>query len=205
MGDGSIFIEIVIFAMIAAFLVYRLRSVLGRRSGEERQRPNPFAPPPAQGRVDLPDNVITLPDRGRAATWTPNPDEPRSVADGLVQIHGADPSFDEKHFLQGARAAFDTIVGAFARGDTATLRPLLADEVYDQFAAAIRQRAAAGERLETRIIKLKDADIIDARLDGRTAVVTIQFVSEQVNVVRDAAGQVIDGDPDRTDEVEDIW
>lgn len=202
MGDGFVFIEIVIFAMIAAFLVYRLRSVLGRRTGEEQQRPNPFTP-----RAGAPDNVVPLPERGRPAASgaAPAADEPVSLAAALAQIKGADPGFDEKHFLQGARGAFQMIVEAFAKGDTATLRPLLSDEVYENFARAVRDRQAAGETLETRIDRIVDADVVEARLDGRTALVTVKFVSEQMNVVRDRAGAVVDGDPDAAVEATDVW
>lgn len=191
MGDGFVFIEIVIFAMIAAFLVYRLRSVLGRRNGEERQRPNPYAPRPDQAR---PENVVTLPGRSRPLpSEPPAPDEPMSLAASIAQIANADPSFEEKRFLQGARAAFAMVVDAFARGDTAALRPLLSDEVYENFARAIREREAAGETLETRIDTVTDADVVEARLDGRTALVSVKFVSHQVNVTRNGAGAVVDG------------
>ncbi len=201
MGDGFVFIEIVIFAMIAAFLVYRLRSVLGRRTGEERQRPNPFTPRPG-----APDNVVPLPGRDRpAAEPAVDPDEPVSLAAALAQIKGVDPGFDEKHFLQGARGAFQMVVEAFAKGDTATLRPLLSDEVYENFARAVRERQAAGETLETRIERITDADVIEARLDGRTALVTVKFVSEQMNVVRNTAGAVVDGDPNAVVEATDVW
>jgi len=199
MGDGFVFIEIVIFAMIAAFLVYRLRSVLGRRTGEERQRPNPFTPQPAR-----PDNVVPMPPRS-AADAPFSPDEPVSLAEALKQIHAADPNFDEKTFVHGARGAFQMIVEAFAQGDTATLRPLLSDDVYDSFVQAIRQRQAAGETLETRIDRIRDADVIEARLDGRDALVTIKFVSDQINLVRNAAGEIVDGDPRQPVEVVDIW
>ncbi|WP_029010855.1 Tim44/TimA family putative adaptor protein [Azospirillum halopraeferens] len=203
MGDGFVFIEIVIFAMIAAFLVYRLRSVLGRRNGEERQRPNPYASRPDQAR---PDNVVTMPGRVRPQpAESAAPDEPLSLAAAIARIGAADPTFEEKHFLQGARAAFEMIVDAFARGDTAALRPLLSDEVYENFARAIREREAAGETLETRIETIQDADLAEARMDGRTALVTIKFVSHQVNVTRNAAGAVVDGDPNEAIEVVDIW
>ncbi|AWK86036.1 Tim44/TimA family putative adaptor protein [Azospirillum thermophilum] len=201
MGDGFVFIEIVIFAMIAAFLVYRLRSVLGRRTGEERQRPNPFTPRPG-----MPDNVVTLPERNRPRPETPvSPDEPLSLAAALDQIKANDPNFDEKHFLEGAKAAFAMIVDAFARGDTATLRPLLADDVYDNFARAIRDRQAAGETLETRIERVREADVEEARMDGRTARVTVRLVSDQMNVQRDRNGAVVDGDPNAVVEAVDIW
>ncbi|WP_448192146.1 Tim44/TimA family putative adaptor protein [Azospirillum sp. sgz301742] len=199
MGEGFVFIEIVIFAMIAAFLVYRLRSVLGRRTGEERPRPNPFTPPNAR-----PDNVVPMPSRAQAeASFAP--DEPVSLAAALAQIHTADPNFDEKNFLQGARGAFQMIVEAFARGDTAALRPLLSDDVYDSFVQAIRHRQSVGETLETRIDRIRDADVIEARLSGNDAVITVKFVSDQINLVRNAQGEIIDGDPKQPIEGVDIW
>lgn len=201
MGEGSVFVEIVIFAMIAAFLVYRLRSVLGRRTGEERQRPNPYSP-----RTGAPDNVVPLPGRDRPAPAPVTaPGEPLSLAASIDQIGAADPSFDEKQFLQGARAAFPMIVEAFARGDTATLRPLLADDVYDNFARAIRARQSAGETLETHVVRVVDADVAEARMDGRTALLTVRLVSEQTNVLRDRDGAVVDGDPNAPETVEDVW
>jgi len=204
MGEGFYFIDILFFAMIAAFLVYRLRGVLGRRHGEERQRPNPYTSRPGQ---EGGDNVVTLPDRGRAPADVPPPapDEPYSLAAGISHIQANDPTFDEKGFLQGAKAAFAMIVTAFAQGDTPTLRPLLSDDVYDNFAAAIRSRQSSGESLETKVVNVRDADLIEARMEGRTAFVTVKFISEQINVTRDRAGTVIDGDPEQPLEVVDIW
>ena len=205
MGEGFYFIDILIFAMIAAFLVYRLRGVLGRRHGEERQRPNPYTSRPGQ---EGGDNVVTLPDRGRVPPVDvppPAPDEPYSLAAGIGQIQANDPTFDEKGFLQGAKAAFGMIVTAFAQGDTPTLRPLLSDDVYDNFAAAIRSRQSSGESLETKVVDIRDADLIEARMDGRTAFVTVKFISEQINVTRDQTGTIVDGDPEQPLEVVDIW
>lgn len=211
MDGGFVFIEIVIFAMIAAFLVYRLRSVLGRRHGEERQRPNPFQAPPARNGQATADNVVHLPERERttdlpaSGTAVAGGDEPQSLAASLAQIRAADPAFDEKGFLEGARAAFGMIVDAFARGDTAALRPLLSDDVYDNFAGAIRERQQAGQTLETRVEQIREADVIEARLDGRTAFLTIKFVSDQMNVTRSSDGSVVDGDPDKVVENVDLW
>lgn len=200
MGDGFVFIEIVIFAMIAAFLVYRLRSVLGRRTGEEQQRPNPFTPS-----ANLPDNVVAMPNRPRPDA-APSPDEPVSLAVALDQIKAADPSFDEKHFLEGAKAAFQMIVEAFARGDTGALRPLLADDVYENFARVIRERQAAGEQYEVRVERVREADVVEAKLDAnRVATVTVKLVSDQINAVRDRNGVVIDGNADALVEANDIW
>lgn len=209
MGDGFVFIEIVIFAMIAAFLVYRLRSVLGRRDADEPRRPNPYAPaPPPERPAARGDNVIPLPGRDRPAADVPPapvPGEPESLAATLARIAAADRMFEEKNFLQGARAAFRMIVEAFAAGDTATLRPLLADPVYDSFTAAIRERKQAGHTLETTILRIIDADVSAARLEGSVVSVTVTFISEQTGVTRDAEGNVVDGDPKTVDTVTDIW
>ncbi len=203
MGEGFYFVDIIVFALIAGFLVYRLRSVLGQRSGDERQRPNPYAAD-RNGQA-APNNVIPMPDRGRGADMTEPVNEPFSLSAGITQIRSADASFDEKRFIQGAGAAFEVIVKAYAASDTAALRPLVSDEVYDSFAAEIRRRVAAGEAHETQIDRLRAVELLEARLDGRTAVVTVKIVSDQMNVTRNAAGAIIDGDPARWLEVTDIW
>ena len=207
MGDGFQFFDIILFAMVAAFLVLRLRSVLGRRTGHEQQR-DPFARPPRDAATD---NVVSLPERGKAAEAEAVPaagagePEPIPLATGLRQIHAADPSFDETSFVRGARGAFEMIVNAFAAGDTATLRPLLSNEVYDRFAEAIRARQDAKETLETQLVAVPNVDIVEAMMNGRTAVVTVKFISEQINVTRAADGKIIDGDPERVVEKTDFW
>lgn len=202
MGDGLPFLDIIFFAMVAAFLILRLRSVLGRRTGNERERQDPFSPKP-EAEKDA-DNVVALPQRAKLAADLENA-PPGSVAAGLTQIKLADPGFEEKQFIKGARAAFEMIVKAFANGDKETLRPLLANDVYDRFVSAIDSRMARKETLETRLLSLNAADIIEARMKGTVAEVTVEFVSEQVNLTRNAEGEVIDGDPDEIESVVDIW
>jgi len=201
MGEGS-FLDILVLAVIAGFLILRLRSVLGRRTGTEQRRPNPIAQPPSRPEPRAPDNVVSMPERPRAAG---NGNGESGPANGLTQIKIADRSFSESSFLGGARAAFKMIVEAFARGDTATLRPLLADELYDEFSGAIRERLAAGHTLEETVESVDRAEIIDARMDGRTAFVTVRIVSRQKTVLRDTEGKVIEGNPDQAVEVTDIW
>ncbi len=206
MGGGLDVIQILIFAMIAVFLVFRLRSVLGRRTGEERRRPNPFIAPGPEQAPPASDNVVRLPDRGR--TDEPEagaPAESPPLATGLAQIRGADPKFDADAFRHGAEMAFGMIVEAFAKGDTATLRPLVSDDLYDDFSRAIRDRLAAGEVHETRVEQVKQVDLLEARLDGRTAFIAVKFITSQINVTRNAQGEVIDGDPDTPTEITDIW
>jgi predicted lipid-binding transport protein (Tim44 family) len=201
MGDIPHYFDIILFAMVAAFLVLRLRSVLGRRTGNERP-PNPLL-----RRADPPgDKVVSLAGRGVAPTPPLGAAPPAdAVAAGLERIRAAEPSFDPAHFLEGARIAFEMIVNAFAGGDKERLRPLLNDDVYKPFAAAIDERNAAGETLETRILRIKRLDIVEAGLVGRTARITVKFVSDQVNVLRAHDGSIVDGDPSNAIEKNDFW
>lgn len=196
MSEGSQYIDIIFFAMVAAFLVLRLRSVLGRRTGEERQRPDPFTRPETtdDGRAERMDKTpVTL---GVAE---------HGLVAGLARMRMADPSFDPGVFLGGARAAFEMILMAYAKGDRATLRPLLADAVHDNFCRAIDERERRGETMETELVDVRSVDFTDVVMDGTVALVTVRFVTEQVNVVRDADDTVIDGDPNQVEAVTDIW
>ncbi len=216
-GDGFQFFDIILFAAIAAFLVLRLRSVLGKRTGHQ-QRPGGSDPFRRQGQGEEAkqkqeqDKVVPLPERGRPEEAVTD-EELKAAAEradtplsaGLTQIKLADQSFDEEQFLQGARAAFEMIVDAYARGDSKALRPLLSNDVFQDFDGAIKERQKAKQTLDTTLVNISSADIVEAELQGRTAFVTIKFVSEQINVLRDAKDDVIDGDPDAVTEVTDIW
>ena len=210
MGEGFQFFDIIIFAAIAAFLVLRLRGVLGKRTGHEQpQKYDPFRKEKPEESSQ--DKVIQLPDRGTAPDESAaeseeplaEPDSP--VAGGLTQIKLADRSFEPEGFVQGARVAFEMVIAAFAQGDTRTLRPLLSNDVYEDFAGAIKGREEAKETLETTLVGIDEAEIIEAELQGKTAFVTVKFVSEQVNVTRDAQGKVVDGDESHVASITDIW
>ena len=215
MGDGFQFIDLIFFAMVAAFLVLRLRGVLGRRSGTKTGHTDPFKRRPAEPvERDRDDNVVALP--GRDAT---DEAEPAPVTDAkparakaespleatLTEIGIADPKFDKKEFLSGARMAFEMILGAFAGGDRAALKPMLSPEVYSNFSQVISDREKAGNKLDQTIVATKSADIVDANLDGSTAQITVKFTSEQINALRDSAGTVIEGDAKTPTTVVDFW
>jgi predicted lipid-binding transport protein (Tim44 family) len=207
MGEGFQYFDIILLAMVAGFVILRLRSVLGRRTGTERPR-DPFRPLPPRdptARETPTDNVIPLPDTAIPARVVTSAARPASAAAGIAQIRGADPSFDANAFLAGARGAFEIVVHAFAAGDSASLRPLLSDEVYDRFVEAIRQRVAARETQETNLVSIKAVEVEEAELNGRTAFVTVKFVSDQINVTRDAEGKAVDGAPDQVVEKTDYW
>lgn len=212
MGDGFQFLDIVLFAMVAAFLVLRLRSVLGKKTGHQEPRQDPISRRQQDSQKD--GNVVELPNLYKdgpddmaeplddpVANLDPN--DP--LASGITQIRIADSSFHPVEFANGARAAFEMIVQAFAEGDTKTLENLLAEDVFENFNEAIVARREANEKLETTIIGISSADVVEAAMDGRNAMVTVKFVSEQVNVTHDAEGRVVDGDPNQVTEITDIW
>ena len=206
MGEFQQYFDIILFAMIAAFLVLRLRSVLGRRTGNERRRdlfirrarPSPERPSP-----DMAPSTAEPGGDGVGAMVPAVPAD--STADGVSRLRRADPSFDATHFLEGARTAFEMVVSAFASGDKAALQPLLSGEVFRQFAAAIDERNAAKETLETRILRLDSADIVETELAGRSARLTVKLVSRQVNVTRAMDGSIVEGDPEHPIEKTDYW
>jgi len=117
----------------------------------------------------------------------------------------ADPGFDPNHFLDGAKAAYEMVVMAFAQGDETTLNQLLGSDVYDGFQRAIRERETRGEKVESSLVGIDKADIIEAEVKNRTGYVTVKFVSELISVTRDAEGEVVEGDPKKVREVTDIW
>jgi len=216
MGDGFQFLDIILFAAIAAFFVLRLRGVLGKRTGHDKRRSDPFNP--REETEDEDDNkVIPLPDRSGSAreetaeetaeetTEAASEAAETPLAAGLNQVKRADKSFDEAEIIEGARTAFEWVIDAFAKGDAKTLRPLLSNDVYGDFSGAIEERENAGQKLETTLVGITATEIIEAELQGRTAFVTIKFVSEQVNVVRDSDGEVVDGDPNHVTKITDIW
>jgi len=193
------FIDIVIFAMLAVFLVLRLRSVLGKRTGNERRRSDTYTSPPVAGRKDG-DNVISLPERGDRER---EPSDPLTA--GLAAIRAADRRFDPTEFIGGARVAFEMILKAFAKGDTATLRNLLSDEVFDNFAREIERREKAGETLETDIVRMRTAEIVEAKMEGSSAMVTVKFATEQVNMLRDAENRPLPDQSTEPQDVIDLW
>lgn len=216
--------DIILIGLVAIFLILRLRAVLGKRTGNERPpardplappTPPPTAAPPRIG--DSPsgnDNVIPLPGSNAPSQRPPvavnAPGGIRSTVlpaavPGVAAIRAADPSFEPIGFAGGARAAFTTIVEAFAKGDIGPLQALLDPQTFASFKAAIAGRIERGEKAETTLIGFEASDIAMAEMHGSFAQVTVRFVSEQINVLRNADGQIADGNPNEVQKVVDLW
>ena len=204
-----------LFFIVAAVVIFlQLRNVLGRRTGHEKP---PFDSYTANRTRDAEapapqDNVVSLPRRKPGADTDAVYAEIDKVAapgtdmnKGLRAIRDADPTFDPKTFLDGAKMAYEMIVMAFADGDRKTLKNLLSREVYDGFVQAIADRENRSEKIQSSFVGIEKADLVSAEMKGGEAHVTLRVVSELISATRDSAGAVIDGDPETVAEVKDVW
>ncbi|MGD0144337.1 MAG: Tim44/TimA family putative adaptor protein [Rhizomicrobium sp.] len=205
MADSQLLVILAV-AMVAGVILFRLFTVLGRRTGNEREPPQPFqriggATPSA----DAADNkVVPLP--GVAPRSVSAPDKPADpLTSALVDIKVADRTFEAEPFLAGARHAYELILTAFAANDRAALRPLLSDEVYSAFDGVIKGREERKEKVAFTFIGVKDARISHAALKGRTAEVTVTFNAQYISSTSSDKGVVIDGDPKSMRDAHDIW
>lgn len=212
----------VLLLAVALVVFWRLRSVLGTRTGNERP---PFDPMGSTRRDEAdalsaePDKkVLRFPHADRAVTNSAEADEDRKtpiwdgyaeagseLAAAIERLASADPGFSPKAFVEGAKLAYEMIVEAFARGDKAALRPLLSREVYDGFANSIDDRIAKGQTMEFRFVGIDRATIKAIRLDGSRASITMEFVSEMISAVVSRTGDVIEGDRRLIREITDVW
>jgi len=197
MGAGSFPIDLVLFAMIAGFLVLRLRSILGRRQGFERPTETRG---PAVAAAPVIDGVA---ERMVAPTRKlPDPESPAGQV--LTQMATIDRQFQPARFLDGAEVAFRMIVTAFAAGNRDTLRPLLSHDTFAAFEAAIAARETAGEAQRTEVRSIESATIEAAELHGTLAALTVRIVSDQVNITTARDGSVVSG-TDAVTEIADVW
>ncbi|HWW49144.1 MAG TPA: Tim44/TimA family putative adaptor protein [Xanthobacteraceae bacterium] len=210
----------IIFLALAVFIFLRLRNVLGQKTGSERpyDRVNRDVARPADSRgtndnvVPLPGTVIdqapvsaTTSEAAPADRWKGIAEPGSALAAGLDAVSAQDPSFDSRHFLTGARSAYEMIVNAFAAGDRKALKDLLTRDVYDGFDAAIAAREQSGHKVDTRFVSIDKADFVAAEVRDRAAHLTVRFVSQMITVTRDKSGAVIDGSPEKVTDVTDIW
>ncbi|WP_126173122.1 Tim44/TimA family putative adaptor protein [Altericroceibacterium xinjiangense] len=197
-------VEIVILAMIAAFLGLRLYSVLGRRAEHEEEpvptrfEPNDSASAPRQIAPSATNQPALRPSREIVGF-------PPAIESGLRDIAAVDRRFDLLAFLEGAKSAYAMILEAFWRGDKEELRQLCDQDVYEGFVAAIDAREAAGERLDNRLVRIEDTTIHSASLDGQIAHITVRFVADIAAVTYDRDGHMVAGSLDDAVESRDIW
>ena len=223
MGNGFQFIDIIFFAMIAIFLILRLRGALGKRDGNEGSGfQDLFKQGPAEGETaqeNEENNIVNLSQRDIKADVSENfrtddnqtdksvnemqDDSP--LAAGYAQLRHNDSNFDDEDFVVGARVAFEMILKAYSSADVDGLKDLLSNEVYGNFAKAIQDREQAGHVMEDTLVGIMKSEIVEAYMEDRNAHVTVKFVSEQVNAIRDENGDVVEGEPNTVLTVTDFW
>jgi predicted lipid-binding transport protein (Tim44 family) len=203
--SGGFPVDLILFAMVAAFLVLRLRGILGRRTGYER----PPAPLDPAGPGEAPRTIETTAEEIAQARALPGParalPSPASPAgQALFRIRQVDPSFDAAAFLDGAEAAFRMIVTAFAAGDRDTLKRLVSPEVFGDFDAAITAREQAGETQRTEVVNFRETTVVEADLRGTFATIGVRFVTDQINITTGQGGLLVAGS-EAVVETIDIW
>jgi len=216
-SEHDVDIYTIIFLALAVFIFLRLRSVLGQRTGSERPPYDRAARDMVQGTPDnkvipVPGSVIEQVPLAPTADVSAPADRWKGVAEpgtplgqGLDAIAAVDPSFDPKHFLSGARSAYEMIVLAFANGDRRALKDLLSTEVYESFESAIKDREKQERKTETRFVSIDKAELVGAEARDRAAQLTVRFVSQMISVTRDKTGTIVDGNPDKVTDITDVW
>jgi predicted lipid-binding transport protein (Tim44 family) len=186
----------IIFAFLALFVVWKLRSVLGERTGLEQKGdggpiPFPISPPPAPAPND----------QGWAGFAEPG----SPVWTGLDEIARAQPGFAARPFLDGASSAYEMVVQAFSRGDESMLHSLTSEEVFGSFAAALAERKQREETLETTLVGFNSTKIVQARVERASGLIAVRFDAQFITFTRDRNGAVIEGDPNTPSNIVDIW
>lgn len=206
---------ITLFFLVAAVLIFwQLRSVLGRRTGNEKPPHDPFANRAnrLEEKSQVRDNVITLPTRdgtpvaeNRFAAIDEYAKPGTPLNEPLRAIAAVDPSFNPKEFLNGAKMAYEMIVMAFADGDRKSLKNLLSREVFEGFDSAISDREKKGEVVKSTFVGLEKAEISAAELKDSEAAVTIRVTCQLISATYDKSGALVDGDAEAVAEVKDVW
>jgi len=207
----------IIFLALAVFIFLRLRSVLGQRTGSERPPYDRAAPNVVQRTQDN-NNVVPMPgavidqaplapsaDVAPADRWKGVAEPGTPLSAGLDAIVAQDSSFDPRHFLSGARSAYEMIVLAFANGDRRALKDLLSSEVYESFESVIKDREKHEQKTETRFVSIDKAELVGAEARDRAAQLTVRFVSQMITATRDKAGTIVDGSADTVADITDVW
>ncbi len=200
-------IDLVIFAVIAAVLVFKLVSKLGKSGEDFDFLEGSFSP-----EEKAPRKARMKPEAVSDATFTeiktdgaPDYASYGDSAKGLEAIKKADPYFEPQSFLQGAEAAFEMILGYFAEGNKKGLKSLLGDDIYKSFATAIDERNAKGEYLHDMLIGVDKIAIMDARCVKNVGTITVSIHSQQVRSLRDKDGKILEGDEQTSQTSIDIW
>ena len=197
---NSPILQLLVLAAIAVFLILRLRNVLGTREGYEKP---PVALPDTKKRTRDFEVIEGGPDRD----ITDNVPTGSDSSSALAAMKGADPAFNVGDFLKGARGAYEMILMAFEKGELDRIQPFLSPEVFDTFAQAVARRESEGLSVEANFVGLRELVLSEATFDAdsREADISVRFLGELTSVVRNKAGDVVEGSPTAIKKQRDIW
>lgn len=201
---SSAVIQLLVLAGIAIFLILRLRSVLGSREGFEKPSV-PMGGANDQNRAPRRDFEVI--EGGVDRDITDHVDDGSEAAKALAAMKVAEPSFNVGEFLQGARSAYEMILMAFEQGDMEAVKPFIADDVYEAFTDVIRQREEQGLTIDANFVGMREVSLVDASFerDTSTGEITVRFIGELTSVVRNAEGEIVEGDPQSIKRQKDVW
>lgn len=205
-------IDIIIFAVVAIILAFRLRDALGTQHGQERSRPNPYTPQ-AQKKEETAasvanENVVPLNDKieiAQAPLPLADDGDEKAIRHNLKELTRLDQSFNIHDFVLRAKDAFPIIVEAYAASDLETLQNLVTPRLYDDFEKSIEDRREKGQKAVTEVQAVRGADLVDVTIEKSMAYVTLRFTAEETAFIRDKEGQLITGHPNSVDTVRDVW
>lgn len=201
---NSPLLQLLVLAGIAVFLILRLRSVLGTRDGFEKP---PVSGPEQQTRAAPRRPEFEVIEGGPDEDITDHVAQGSDAAEALARMKSADSSFSVSEFLQGARGAYEMILMAFEKGDMESVKPFLAEDVYESFDEVVREREAQGLTIEAEFVGLREVTLVDATFDtsSRMGEITVRFVGELTSVVKNREGQVVEGSPTEVRRQKDVW
>ncbi|GAA4758620.1 Tim44/TimA family putative adaptor protein [Sphingomonas daechungensis] len=192
---------IIILALVALFIGLRLYSVLGERTGHEQQPILKPADPEAMVEPRVTQPSVLQPSSTDAGDLAYLP----TAGPGVRALLAADQTFDVAKFLEGAKSAYQIVLGAFWKGDANALRPYVDDHVYETFSSAIEQREKDGLVLDNRLVNVEQTLITEASADHDLAVVTVRFEADIAAVTRNKDGEVVAGSLSDAVQTRDLW
>lgn len=213
MQDGFAYADIVVLALVAIFVVLRLRGMLGKHVDLPEQPIKPdierrpaAVKPVADAALPAPVKTASMkePEEENDAAFIAA-SQSAQISTALKAIRRQDPSFRLRDFMEGAKTAFEMVLEAYSKADRKSLKMLLSHALLESFMSSIKELKAKGHTQETTLIVIRSAELAGAAIHGSVVTLTVRFVSEQVTLVRDKEGNVVEGNPSQVDAVEDTW
>jgi len=199
------YIDILILAMIAVFIVNRLRNVLGKKTGNEHDIVEKFSKNKTNFKESPPDQISENKDRKTKKPRDIFFHQDPTINDNLRKIHKLDNNFDLQSFLDGSKKAFEFIIKNYSEENLDSIKSLLSKNIFNDFDAQIKKRIQKSQDLDITIIGIKNAEIVSANLRSSNATISVKFSSEQVHILKDPKGKVIEGDSNQILTINEDW